>query len=108
MPTLGDVRQARKYVYKQLSPWQTRLLRLNRPGPVGTEQISLLTVDFTDMEGVGISGTSQVVQYTAVSHVWSHKYRVTIFIDGGKLVVPADVASILGNMIPSSGSAYVW
>jgi hypothetical protein len=61
-------------IYTALSPWQTRLVEVRRRSSGARElEVRVFPVDFVDMEGVGVTGTSQVVRYTALSHVWGKK-----------------------------------
>lgn len=59
-------------VYEDLRPWQTRLIVL-QPGELGSEICcNLVTVDVIDGPGLGISGTSDIVAYEALSYSWGH------------------------------------
>ena len=60
-------------VYQTLRPWQTRLIELlPNQDETGMPACRLLTVEFIDMEGVGIAGTNEIVTYSAISYVWGH------------------------------------
>jgi hypothetical protein len=106
---------ARQSLYQPLAPWQTRLVRLSKSRPNAWDgtfvQADLLTVDFADIEGVGITGTTEVVQYSAVSHVWnkdSTASEIPVYISGNPVMLTADVASILERLTPDEGLQYIW
>jgi hypothetical protein len=103
---------ARQSLYQPLAPWQTRLVRLFKSRPNGwLVGADLLTVDFADIEGVGITGTTEVVQYSTVSHVWnkdSTASEIPVYISGNPVMLDADVASILERLTPDKGHEYIW
>ena len=74
-PRLGDpdqvqVAASNARVYEGLRPWQTRLIVL-QPGELCSEICcKLITVDVIDGPGLGISGTSDIVAYEALSYSW--------------------------------------
>jgi hypothetical protein len=96
----------RQSLYQELAPWQTMLVRLcqGRPPDVLEPpfvQADLVTVDFADINGIGITGTTEIVQYSAVSHVWGKDGAasgVFVEINGHGMKVAANVASVLERL----------
>jgi hypothetical protein len=78
------------YVYSPLKPAQTRIIRLHptRDPSEGSPRDNLLytdlvTVNLHILEGAMIDGTTQSINYTALSYHWGHpELSETLFCDG--------------------------
>lgn len=97
-------------VYKSLAPWQTRLVELL---PFTTDsallQLRLFCVDFADMQGVGVTGTSEVVTYTALSHVWGTSNEQTFVICNGlRVAISTALAESLSFLAEEGNEKYLW
>jgi hypothetical protein len=97
-------------VYSALAPWQTRVIQLpDSHSAPDVLQIRLLTVDFTDMEGVGVTGTTQSVSYTALSHAWSSSLDESSIECNGEIVhIQSELVKILKALTASSLGRYWW
>jgi Heterokaryon incompatibility protein (HET) len=105
-------------LYEPLAPWQTRLVQLIGCRTIDNEgssaakpafELRVVKVDFADMEGVGITGTADVVHYTAVSHVWgSAPSTDEVICNGRPLVISSNLAIIFSRLAPDEGSVYLW
>lgn len=68
--------------YETVAPWHARLIKLTgRRNPHHEDssavkpsfELELMKVDLADMDGVGITGTAEVVHYSTASYVWARK-----------------------------------
>ena len=111
IPPLDDVDQDRvnMKIYQGLRPWQTRLLVLRR-GELGTRICcNVITVDVIDGPGLGISGTSDVVAYEALSYAWGPpaiQYSITC--NGAQLGVTEALAWALQYLRLRDAERYLW
>jgi hypothetical protein len=98
-------------IYTTLTPWQTRLVEVsNRPTAHGGLQLKVFPVDFVDMEGVGVTGTSQVVRYAALSHVWgSEQSEYPIITCNDKAIaIPRQLYDALMYLATKTTESLVW
>jgi hypothetical protein len=97
-------------IYSALTPWQTRLLQITgRRRNSRLLKVDIFPVDFADMDGVGITGTSKVVHYTALSHVWGKASDQTEILCNGKLIaIPGALAEALLHLYKHSAEKYLW
>ena len=93
-----------KSPHQPIRRWQTRLIQISpRQGDLPT--CELTTVDFIDMEGVGVSDTDEIVQYEALSYVWgSPEDDCIITCDGCPVRISSNLARFLYR--PSEKAVY--
>lgn len=96
--------------YGTLTPWQTRLIRLvGFAHHSGLLEVDVFPVEFTDMDGVGITGTSEVVNYVALSHVWGTRHdQTTILCNGQTIAVPCRLKDALCYLHNQTSNRYIW
>ena len=96
-------------IYADLRPWQTRLVVL-QPGELGSKiYCKLVNVDVIDGPGLGISGTSDVVYYEALSYSWgspSLLYHITC--DGKLFGITEELAFALQYLRLRNAERYLW
>lgn len=97
-------------LYDALTPWQTRLVRLVGCDPhSGLLEVELFMVEFTDMDGVGITGTSEVVNYVALSHVWGTTPDQTTILCNGRITeVPSRLNDAFCYLFKQTSERYIW
>ena len=96
-------------LYEPLKPWQTRLLELSSTAPGRMPSCRLFTVEFIDMQGVGVADTGQIVQYAALSYVWGSStldYQITC--NGSSLSIYRNLAYALYHLSHSDRKRYLW
>lgn len=93
-----------------LRPWETRLVRLVGWDPqTGLLQIQLFRVEHADMEGVAIVGTSDVVTYVALSHVWGLATdEGTVLCNGQKTAISSRLLEALSYLVEQTSEKYIW
>jgi hypothetical protein len=96
-------------VYEGLRPWQTRLIIL-QPGELGSEVCcKLITVDVIDGPGLGISGTSDVVAYEALSYSWGHPALLySISCNERQFGITEELAFALQFLRLRDAERYIW
>ena len=103
-------RQYSRRLYRLLRPWQTRLIQLS-PGEHDSDfpTCRMVTVEFIDMPGVGISETGEVVSYSAVSYVWGQTaLDSAILCNGINLPICTSLAVALFHLSKSRKRQYLW
>lgn len=96
-------------VYEGLRPWQTRLIVL-QPGKLGSEICcNLTTVDVIDGPGLGISGTSDIVAYEALSYSWGHPALLySISCNETQFGITEELAFALQYLRLEDAERYLW
>ena len=96
-------------VYEGLRPWQTRLILL-QPGELGSEvSCKLITVNVIDGPGLGISGTSDIVTYEALSYAWGHPALLySISCNERQFGVTEELAFALQYLRLRDAARYLW
>ena len=96
--------------HQPIRRWQTRLIQII-PRPGDLPDCKLTTVDFIDMEGVGVTDTDEIVQYEALSYVWgSPDYDCRIMCDKKAVRISSNLARFLYRLSEQSVSPgkYYW
>ena len=109
-PPASEIQRGKsRQLYQHLRPWQTRLIQL-LPGERDTfPTCKLLTVEFVDMEGVGVSETSEVVTYAAISYVWGQTALDSqILCNGIWLPICRSLAKALFHLSRFGSTRYYW
>ena len=106
-------RLASRNLYKALRPWQTRIIQLipadESLGPDAFPSCRLLTVEFIDMPGVGVSETDEVITYSALSYVWGQTALDSqILCNGIWLPICRSLAVALFHLSKSGRQRYLW
>ena len=96
--------------HQPIRKWQTRLIQII-PRPGDLPDCKLTTVDFIDMDGVGVTDTDEIVQYEALSYVWgSPDYDCRIMCDKKAVRISSNLAQFLYRLSEQSShpSKYYW
>src|SRR6201999_2285952 len=60
-------------------------------------------------EGVGITGTSEVVHYVAVSHVWGSSTSThEVCCNGRPFWIQSSLVTVFEHLVPEEGNLYLW
>ncbi|ERF74282.1 hypothetical protein EPUS_01969 [Endocarpon pusillum Z07020] len=96
-------------VYESLRPWQTRLIVL-QPGELGSDvSCKLVSVDVIDGPGLGISGTSDIVAYEALSYAWGNPALLySISCNERQFGVTEELAFALQYLRLRDAERYLW
>ena len=93
--------------YNLLKPWQTRLIEILPSG--WAPRCRLITVEFIDMDGVGIPETAEIVQYLALPYVWNSSERsCQIICNGGVVNVSWNLAEAIYHLAQKGDIKYLW
>lgn len=101
--------QQNSEVYGTISPWQTRLIRLE-PDVWGSPiHCMLVTVDVIDGPGLGISGTLDTVQFEALSYSWGYSAPTwAIYCNAVQVAVTEQLALALHHLRFTDTPRYIW
>lgn len=101
--------ESRASIYRQLTPYQTRLLRL-LPGAADTPlSCTMVEVNVIDGHGVGIVGSSEILTYDALSYSWGYPAPVcSISCNDTPLGLALEVATALLYLRSSTTDRYIW
>ena len=108
--TMPDGWANSRQVYRPLRPWQTRLIQL-LPSQAEDDipSCKLVTVEFIDMEGVGIADTNEVVTYDAISYVWGKTSLDSwVVCNGIEVPVCKSLAIALKHLSKIESQKYYW
>ena len=97
-----------KAPHQPIRRWQTRLIRIS-PQQGDLPTCKLTTVDFIDMDGVGVTDTDEIVQYEALSYVWGNpEDDCVITCDGCPVRISSNLARFLYRLSERSVFKYYW
>jgi hypothetical protein len=102
-------KSSRDLIYRPLSPWQTRLLKL-LPGEHGSPlSCMMVEVNVIDGHGVGVVGSSEILTYEALSYSWGYPAPVcSISCNGVSLGMALELATALLYLRSSTTDRYIW
>lgn len=101
--------ESRESIYRPLTPYQTRLLKL-LPGEADAPlSCTMVEVNVIDGHGVGIVGSSEILTYDALSYSWGYPAPVcSISCNGTPLGLALEVATALLYLRSSTTDRYIW
>lgn len=96
-------------LYQPLKPWQTRIVTIPPGRPNEPLRCKLWTADLIDRPGVAVSGTSDIVTYTALSYSWGPSPPTrSIRCNNVKVLVNDSLASALRDLRQAQGEVRIW
>lgn len=104
-----SIKSAVKSIYRPLKPWQTRLLVLHAAKPESPLSSALVEVDVIDGNGMGISESSEIVKFEALSYAWGDPTPVcSIVCNGTTFPIALELATALQYLRSRTVNRYIW
>jgi hypothetical protein len=101
-----------KSIYRPLTPWQTRLLKLHPGEDSSPLSCSMVEVNVIDGHGVGViksDGSSEIVSFDALSYSWGYPAPVcSISCNETPLGLALELATALLYLRSTTENRYIW
>ncbi|KAI1868562.1 uncharacterized protein JN550_006478 [Neoarthrinium moseri] len=112
MSAVTKQREAAKQLYRRISPWQTRILRLE-PAPHHEQPVfcRLQAANITAWEGLGIvdDGKEKEIPFEALSYEWgTPDFTQTLTVNGLEYPVTQNLFSALQHLRDDNRPRYLW